>query len=696
MKKIITIIIFFVFININTFAQFTSLSGAVNIGTHQGMQLYSAPQGSKITYNGRFQSLEVNSKYLYNKGKKGAYASKKEIVVNDNNNFQKAGTYNTIRTGANIGYSSFKSNTICVFVSSPLFMTQCANKSNEIHIGAKDPIKWERSLDGGLSWSDIQCNARSFVEENPRPGTYLYRVLNSDGTYSEICKVIYTNAVPETINTLPTVNTKMVDESVVFTLGLTDDHYTYQWYKDNTAIEGATANTYSIDLIKTIHEGSYYCAVGNGYNSVNSKPSSLVVNKCPQIITIDEIPVKDYGQGDFYLPKTTNKGLIITYQSTNTNVAEIEDNKVRIKNPGSTTIIASQVGNDEYLLASTVERKLTVNKQNQVIIFGGIPTKTYGDANIILPATSDKGLAISYQSTNMQVATVDGNVLTIVGAGETNIVATQSGDDCCYAATPVIQTLTVNKSMQNITFPNFEAKTYGDADIVLNQYSDAGLEIIYASNDNNIAQIEGNAVKLKNAGAVQITAQQVGDKNYLGATSITRTLIIQKANQSIALDKIEPKTYGDADFYLNAIANNGLPIEYVSANENVVKVIGNKVQITGAGNTTITAQQIGNSNYNPTQAVSLPITISKAIQTISFNQLEEKTYGDVDFTLQATNSSGLPIIYTSSNPEVAEVTNNVVTIKKAGSTTITASALGNDNYYKAEPQGRLLKINKAK
>jgi hypothetical protein len=85
----------------------------------------------------------------------------------------------------------------------------------------------------------------------------------------------------------------------------------------------------------------------------------------------------------------------------------------------------------------------------------------------------------------------------------------------------------------------------------------------------------------------------------------------------------------------------------------------------------------------------------QAPQKISFAELTAKTYGDAAFTLTASASSGLPVTYTSSNPSVATITDNVVTIIASGTTTITANQSGNDDFAPASPVSRLLTVNKA-
>ncbi|HEY0110253.1 MAG TPA: LamG-like jellyroll fold domain-containing protein, partial [Fibrella sp.] len=88
---------------------------------------------------------------------------------------------------------------------------------------------------------------------------------------------------------------------------------------------------------------------------------------------------------------------------------------------------------------------------NQTITFNAIPQLQYGAPNYTLTATSTSGLPITYQSTNPQVATVSGNVLTIVGIGAAQIIATQPGNAFYHEAMPTDQLLIVTQKALSIT-----------------------------------------------------------------------------------------------------------------------------------------------------------------------------------------------------------------------------------------------------
>nr|WP_242689242.1 MBG domain-containing protein [Pedobacter sp. SYSU D00535] len=98
----------------------------------------------------------------------------------------------------------------------------------------------------------------------------------------------------------------------------------------------------------------------------------------------------------------------------------------------------------------------------------------------------------------------------------------------------------------------------------------------------------------------------------------------------------------------------------------------------------------GNESSVSTDVSSVP----KANQTITFNTIATKTYGDLAFTLGNANSSaGLTVTYTAADPSVVAISGNTATILKAGSTQITASQPGSGSYNAAPDVVQTLTVN---
>jgi hypothetical protein len=93
------------------------------------------------------------------------------------------------------------------------------------------------------------------------------------------------------------------------------------------------------------------------------------------------------------------------------------------------------------------------------------------------------------------------------------------------------------------------------------------------------------------------------------------------------------------------------------------------------------------------KSATATVTVVKMDQSITFDALSPVTYGDADFGLGATASSGLSVNYSSSNTSVAVINGTTVEIIGVGTTTITASQAGDANYKAAADVPQLLTVN---
>jgi hypothetical protein len=85
----------------------------------------------------------------------------------------------------------------------------------------------------------------------------------------------------------------------------------------------------------------------------------------------------------------------------------------------------------------------------------------------------------------------------------------------------------------------------------------------------------------------------------------------------------------------------------------------------------------------------------KYAQSISFEPVESKTYGDPDFAIITNSSSGLPVSLFSESETIAKVIDGIIHIVEAGNCNIIASQSGNRSYLMAGNVTILIKINKA-
>lgn len=168
--------------------------------------------------------------------------------------------------------------------------------------------------------------------------------------------------------------------------------------------------------------------------------------------------------------------------------------------------------------------------------------------------------------------------------------------------------------------------------------------------------------------------------------------------QTISFNALSEKTEGDANFEISATASSNLPISYKSSNKNIARIVdGNIVKIMGVGSCEIIASQSGNGNYDNAQEVSQTLVVkanpSKSNQTINFSlSTTNYVWGSADETLSGTASSGLPLVYESTDTDVAVIVDGKLQVKRAGKTTINALQLGNETYNAAPIVGYELTV----
>jgi hypothetical protein len=232
------------------------------------------------------------------------------------------------------------------------------------------------------------------------------------------------------------------------------------------------------------------------------------------------------------------------------------------------------------------------------------------------------------------------------------------------------------------------------------------VQILYTDNDGNYSFTDlaakvytlVPAVALDNyiidqAYSLDVSAMNIEANIAIETDYIDVTIIFIKLSQTITFNTLSDKVYTDAPFDPQATASSGLAITYESSNTDVAEIIDNQVVIRGIGTTTITAYQEGNGSYDPASPVDQSLTVNKAPQTITFANLATKKPDDVDFALAATASSSLPVTFTSSNPAVATVDDNVVSLHSEGETDITASQEGDEHFLAATPVTRTLRVS---
>ena len=210
----------------------------------------------------------------------------------------------------------------------------------------------------------------------------------------------------------------------------------------NTAfLNGLASNSTFISAIST--NPAFLAAISQGL--AGSTNNYGFYQKQLQTLTFPAIAPATFSYGKSVKLAVTSSAKLtpVTYSSSNDGIASVSGSALTITGAGTVTITATQVGNLTTAPA-TATQVFVVTPVVQTLKFGAIPAQTYAvGKSVTLAATSSAKLSpITYTSSNEGVATVSGNVLTLVGPGTSVITATQSGDGNNTSASAV-QILTV-------------------------------------------------------------------------------------------------------------------------------------------------------------------------------------------------------------------------------------------------------------
>jgi surface protein len=414
----------------------------------------------------------------------------------------------------------------------------------------------------------------------------------------------------------------------------------------------------------------------------------LDVTLIPLRLNEFSIDSRDFGTVPFTLtPPTSNSSGAFTYTSSRPEVATVTSTTgvVTIVGAGTTVITATQAAAGNYAAGST-PATFIVNPIAPTLNNFSIPYKDFGTAPFTLtPPTTNSSGAFSYTSDNTAVATIVGDVVTIVGASYSKINVTQAAAGNYTESLPLYYIFRVNKIAPNLTNFSIPAKDHGTLPFELTPpTTNSSGAFTYTSSQEDVATIVGNVVTIVGAGTTVIRATQVATTNYISkyieASFVVRQILPRLGNftdvsvkfNSGAFTLTPPSTPSDGRF---TYTSSDLGVATVGSATGVVTILN-------VGTTVITALQDASGNF-ASNTTTGRITVEPALPDFGPFEDLSKSLGQAPFTLTppTTNSSGA-FTYTSSNTAVATVgsTTGLVTILAGGSTTITATQAASGNF----------------
>jgi hypothetical protein len=245
---------------------------------------------------------------------------------------------------------------------------------------------------------------------------------------------------------------------------------------------------------------------------------------------------------------------------------------------------------------SSVEAALTV-KHPQTISFPEITGKTFGDGPFTLVASASSGLPVSFQVISGP-ATLNGGMLSLTGAGEVSVRASQSGDAGFTAAPEVTRVFNVAKGIPVLTWftpaPIAQGTALGATQ--LNALSSIAGSFDYAPAAGTLLAIGQHTLEARFTPA--------SPANFQSASATVTILIIAPSAPSItAQPQPQLLTAPGAAATFGVVASGSPPLTYQWAR--------NGAPIAGATNATLTL-----ANVQPSAVGTYSVKVTNAVGSV--------------------------------------------------------------------------------
>lgn len=345
---------------------------------------------------------------------------------------------------------------------------------------------------------------------------------------------------------------------------------------------------------------------------------------------------------------------------------------------------------------SGVEKEWGVNvvkKQTQDVFFNDPGALAYGGDPVVLDVETTSGETATLELVDgSDVVSLSGVQITIIGVGNFTIRATESGGDL-YDEVVADQSYTVVKADLQIEIDD-KSIAYNEAIPEL-----TGNISGIVNNDNIVPVFTTTAMEGTDVGSYPINATFTDPDGRLANYEVIETsglLEVIKADQQITIAAVETLDLVNGNTAeIVATTSSELALQYALTTGDGT-ITGNILTANNTGNFTITVSQAGNVNYNSaSSSISVLVVDSRKMdQTITFETISDKVFGDQPFTLSATSSSGLDIVYSVVSGPIS-ITANQVSITGAGTAVIAANQNGDDDFTAAAEVTQSFVIEKA-
>ena len=363
----------------------------------------------------------------------------------------------------------------------------------------------------------------------------------------------------------------------------------------------------------------------------------------------------------------------VTWTSSNTAVATVENGKITAIAPGKATITAATVNGLTATVAVTVKDStvavtgITLSKTTTNLVKGHSTTVT-----ATISPSNATNQTVTWTTSNAAVATVDNGRITAVGGGTATVTAATNNGKTATVTVKVtvpVESITLSRSTANLLVGRSTTAT-----ATINPSDATNKTVTWTSSNKSVATVDNGKITAVAPGTATITAKSNNGKTATvkvtvkeSTTTVAVTgITLSKTTTNLAVGRSTTVTATVAP--TNATNKT---VTWTTSDPTIATVDNGKITAVGGGTATVTATSNNGKTATVTVKVTVPvesITLSREKANLLVGRSTTATA-----TINPTNATNKTVKWTSSDTSVATVTNGKITAVGAGTATITAT-----------------------
>lgn len=426
----------------------------------------------------------------------------------------------------------------------------------------------------------------------------------------------------------------------------------------------------------------------NYESAVEVSKSFNVIAKVATNITLNQSSIR-LKEGEsatllatIYPESVVEKG--VEWSSSNKDVVIVNNGMVTAIKVGTATITARTIDGSNLeatcnvIVDPVLASAITLNTNSVSTTIGDPFSLTY---EIKPENVTYKG--VTWVSSNTDVATVEGGYVQTKAVGSALIsVKTTDGTNLTATCNVTVNPILVSSINLSSSTLNLNVGEYATLSVTITPDNATNKNVEWSSSNNSIASVSNGVVTAITSGSCIIKAKTT-DGSEIESSCVVTVANIPVTNLTLDKESIEILVDEKATITANVYPANATnqTLSWTSSNGNVATVDGGLVTARGAGETVITVRSTDGSD----KMATCNVVVKKHQQTIEWNQdLSSIMYGGELIEIHAEASSGLPVVYSSSNDNVISIFDmgSVVYLNpiNVGTSVITVTQAGN-RYY---------------